>query len=428
MNLICSPKGIIDIERPGQGLGDMVRAGFEYISLDLSIFWGEYDLENIGKSSLNRIARQRVERKPEELYSLATAFVERCARENLRFPIAMTPRLLRNTKHTDLTPILLALAKESIRVCQRIGCNHLVVRPLFAGISDSDLWEQNRAFYLELADYAKGTEVQILLENQCKDLNGHLLRGVCADAVQATAWIDELNQVIGGERFGFCMDVGVCNLCGQNMYDFIVTLGERIKAVILRDCNGTREASLLPFTSVAECQSQTDWLNLFRGLRKVAFDGNLVLDFVDTACAFSPILKPQLMSLAKATGEFFQWQIELERKLGQHKSRVLFGAGNMCRNYMKCYGAQYPPLYTCDNNSSIWGTEFEGLVVKSPECLRELPEDTAIYICNVYYREIEKQLRDMGLKNPIEFFNDEYMPTFHFDRIDAKTRRSKQEK
>ena len=99
MNLICSPKGIIDIERPGQGLGDMVRAGFEYLSLDLSIFWSEYDLENIGKSSLNRIARQRVERKPEELYSLATAFVERCARENLCFPIAMTPRLLTNTKH-----------------------------------------------------------------------------------------------------------------------------------------------------------------------------------------------------------------------------------------------------------------------------------------------------------------------------------------
>ena len=427
MNLICSPKGIIDTERPAQGLGDMVRAGFENLSLELPVFWGEYDLENIGKSSLNRIARQRAERKPEELYSLASSFVDRCARENLRFPIAMAPHLLRNTKHTDLTPMLLALAKESIRLCRRIGCNCLVVRPLFAGISDSDLWEQNRAFYLDLAQDAKGTQIQILLENQCKDLNGHLMRGVCADAVQAAAWVDELNREIGEERIGFCMDVGVCNLCGQNMYDFIVTLGERIKAVILRDCNGNREASLLPFTSVAGGQPQTDWLNLFRGLRKVAFDGELVLDLVDTACAFSPILKPQLLNLAKATGEVFQWQIELERNLGKHKSRVLFGAGNMCRNYMKCYGTQYPPLYTCDNNPAIWGTEFEGLVIKSPESLKELPEDTAIYICNIYYREIEQQLRDMGLKNPIEFFNDEYMPTFHFDRIDAKTRRSNQE-
>ncbi|MBQ7582713.1 MAG: hypothetical protein IJU25_07840, partial [Lachnospiraceae bacterium] len=74
-------------------------------------------------------------------------------------------------------------------------------------------------------------------------------------------------------------------------------------------------------------------------------------------------------------------------------------------------------LYTCDNNSKIWGTEFEGLTVNSPEKLKELPEDAAIIICNGYYREIEAQLREMNIQNPIEYFNDEYMPTFYFDRF-----------
>ncbi len=37
---------------------------------------------------------------------------------------------------------------------------------------------------------------------------------------------------------------------------------------------------------------------------------------------------------------------------------------------MKCYGEQYKPLFTCDNNSSIWGTQFCGLDVKSPEALK----------------------------------------------------------
>ena len=35
---------------------------------------------------------------------------------------------------------------------------------------------------------------------------------------------------------------------------------------------------------------------------------------------------------------------------------------------------------------------------------------------SIYYHEIERQLKDMGIEN-IEFFNDEYMPSFYFDRL-----------
>ena len=94
----------------------------------------------------------------------------------------------------------------------------------------------------------------------------------------------------------------------------------------------------------------------------------------------------------------------------------------MCRNYMKCYGSKYPVLFTCDNNSTLWGTDFCGLHIENPEKLKSLTDGCAIFICNIYYREIEKQLRDMGITNQIEFFNDEYMPSFYTDRLDAKLR------
>ena len=38
----------------------------------------------------------------------------------------------------------------------------------------------------------------------------------------------------------------------------------------------------------------------------------------------------------------------------------------------------------------------------------------------LYKNEIEEQLRKMGLANPIEFFNDEYMPSFYFDRLEER--------
>ena len=101
---------------------------------------------------------------------------------------------------------------------------------------------------------------------------------------------------------------------------------------------------MLPFTSVYQGSSQTDWMNLIRGLRKTGFDGALIMNIKDTVAAFSWLLRPEILRLSKKTADFLKWQIEMEKRMKKYPARVLFGAGNMCRNYMKCYGEKYPPL------------------------------------------------------------------------------------
>ena len=418
MNISCELSGIVVPERPGQGIMDIAKAGFQNMILDLSMFCPPGELENLGKPGKKRKKDAiSVSEHPEELYNSMKAVLRQGMEKKLCFSGAAAPYLKRGTKRSDLNELVKKLAKESIKICGRSKGSYLIIRPLFAGILTEQLWEANRKYYLELAEEAKENNVMILLENQCRDINGHLVRGICSDGREAAGWVDALNKEAGEERFGFCMDVGACNLCGQNMYDFALALGKRIRAVILRDCNGAGESSLLPFTCAVGGVPQTDWLNLIRGLRETRFDGELIIDFRDTAASFSPILRPELVRIAKSVADYFEWQIEIENLLRKYPVRVLFGAGNMCRNYMKCYGEKYPPLFTCDNNSAIWGSEFCGLMVKDPESLRDLPENCAIFICNIYYREIEEQLRKMGVANPIEFFNDEYMPSFYFGRL-----------
>lgn len=432
MRIISSPHGSCDFDRPSQGLHDMKNAGFQSLFLDFSIICPTWEWENSGKKNLRAHRSEKIVERPELLQEQTDRFFTQAKKSGFDMPVARAPYLSWNTKRTDLNGALRQLTEESIKICGYADCRSIVIQPLFAGLSDA--WEANKQFFLGLVKVARENQVIILLENQCRDINGHLVRGICSDAREAAAWVDELNRLAAaqfGERdtedFGFCMDAGTCNLCGQNMYDFAVTLGSRIKAVVLRENNGNSNASLLPFTSVQKFAPQMDWLNLIRGLRRISFDGFLIMDFSDTAIAFSPILKPQLLSLAKAAADYFVWQIGMERLLKQYSSRVLFGAGNMCRNYMKCYGEQYPPLFTCDNNQALWETEFCGLTIKPPEALKGIKKDTAVLICNIYYREIEAQIREMGLKNPVVFFNDEYMPAFYFDRIDAVTRKSDQE-
>ncbi len=419
MKVICSSSGIIHPPLPRQGAVDIVNAGFENMTLELDMCCPSFELECYGKWEEygETIAdRKRISEYPAEIGSFYEKILSVCNEKCLKIPVARGVSLPRDTKRTDLKEVLLSIHKESIRFCRKAGCSAIMIRPLYSDGGIEKEWEINRDYYLQLVDVARENLVMVLLENQCCNRNGHMVRSVCSDSYQAAEWIDELNRAAGEDRFGFCMDVGVCSLCKQDMYEFAVTLGSRIKAVILRDCDGQQEGSMLPFTCAYGGQAQTDWLRLIRGLREIGFDGNLILNLQDTAGAFSPLLRPQLMMLAKAAAEYFKWQIEIENMLKKYESIVLFGAGNMCRNYMKCYGEKYPPLFTCDNNSEMWGTVFCGLEVKPPEAITKVKGDCGIFICNIYYREIEQQLKDMGIEH-IEFFNDEYMPSFHFDRL-----------
>ncbi len=426
MNILCAPSGLVWPEKPEKGLSRIREGGFEGILLDMAVCCPTGELESFGKKGKapkfepNRKQKEviKISEHPIELHKLLKPLVDECRNKSICIPIARAPYLNRNTKREDLGELLTRLAEESIKVCGHAGSRYLIVKPLLSGFERGSEWEVNRKYYLGLADIAKQNNVMILLENQCREIYGNLVRGICSDPDEVVSWVDMLNADSGEERFGFCMDVGVCNLCGQDMREFSVILGNRIKAVILRDCDGIHENAMLPYTYIGSGQFQTDWLGLIRGLRETGFDGSLIMDFSTTTAALSQFLRPQLIQFAGSVAEFFRWQISMKNVLKRYSKRVLFGAGNMCRNFMKCYGEEFPPLFTCDNNEARWGEQFEGLEIRPPESLKELPSDCAIFICNIYYKEVERQLREMGISNPIEYFNDEYMPSYYFDRLE----------
>ena len=145
MDIICSPKGIMGIIRPGQGMSDLRNAGFEKILLDLSMLCTAGELKTV--------CRQEQAEEP-ALASAANPILERFKTEHLCSPIARAPYLLRNIKREDMNGRLKELAEESIEICQKAGASQIIVRPLFAGISDGNLWEVNREYYLALAEAA----------------------------------------------------------------------------------------------------------------------------------------------------------------------------------------------------------------------------------------------------------------------------------
>jgi sugar phosphate isomerase/epimerase len=419
------------LRKPWKGLERLLKAGFENMSLD---FDTEYSPYNLGT----------FENKEPDFNVL----IETCRDMGVRLTMARAPYLMTNIdqpkvkiyRPTDpmppgveppkipmtleeLTGRLVEVTLKCVETAGRAGCECIVVQPLFAGVKKDEAWKVNHDYYMRLGRVARENNIMVLLENLYTEFNGHIVRGICGDPYTAVEWIDALNKEIGGNVFGFCMDVGVCNVCGQNMHEFALVLGNRIKAVVMRDGDGIHAVGRqLPYTYIRGGKPETDWLSLIRGLREIHFDGQIITEFIETANAMPVRLHDYFFSLAREMGDYFIWQLDIENVIRKYDKRVLFGAGNMCRNYMKCYGKDYPPLFTCDNDKSIWGTTFEGLEVKSPEALRELPDDCAIFICNTFYDEIKEQLVEMGITNPIEYFNDENMPSLYLDRFDSSKR------
>ena len=425
MKKICAmASSIFCFDKPAQSIKELKAVGIDSVMFDYSLFCSAegllYQREWVKEAGLTGDEKPKWKPEKTERYyrKVTEAFREQDFLPSIaRLPFTNVQIHLEDLgQYEELNRLTLRIGRDCICACEELGCKYVIIQPLFAGLARGQEWEANREFYLALAGTCRKADTKLLLINQCKDWNGHLVRGVCSDGAQAASWIDELNRAVGTERFGFCLDVGECNLCGQNMQNMVSALGGRVQAVILAENDGHRQAKLLPFTNAYRRSSTMDWLSVIRGLRELSYDGYLILETVDTTVAFSPLLQPYLYPLYKAVLDYFEMQVHMERDLKRFGHIALFGAGNMCRNYLKCFGEKYPPLFTCDNNPKLWGTEFEGLAVKDPEELRNLPENSGVIICNIFYREIEAQLRSMGITN-IGYFNDEYMPSFYFDRL-----------
>lgn len=398
--------GVVHVENPRQGLQDYLKAGVSNLFLDYCCYISPLDMQRFEKR-LN----------PKEVESDLSLIEDYIKTIPMQVPIVRLPFLQHDTKRLDATDLLLKYCKEFVIRAEKMGAKQIIAQPLSVGVSGEDFWEINRNYYMSLLQECTCKETTILLTNDVKFFENRTFRGLCSDADEAKRWVDQLNELakqegFGENRFGFCMDVGRYTVCGINMQDVAVELGHRIKAVMISDNNGHDDQCKLPLSGYG----YVDLLSLIRGLRSIRFDGELIMQIGGTTGECKIMLKPTILKYAKEVADFIKWQIELETSLYKYKHIVLFGAGNMCRNYMKCYSEKFPPLFTCDNNPNSWGTIFEGLEVKNPEVLRDLPENTGVYICNMYYREIQAQLKEMGVKN-IEFFNDEFLPAYHVDRI-----------
>ncbi len=82
------------------------------------------------------------------------------------------------------------------------------------------------------------------------------------------------------------------------------------------------------------------------------------------------------------------------------KKIILFGSGMMFEDYMKKWGNRYRPDFLVDNDENKWGRQRFGIPIKEPGEILKIPkEKRRLILCSFYYKEIEKQLAQMGIQD-----------------------------
>ena len=154
--------------------------------------------------------------------------------------------------------------------------------------------------------------ITICMENLYEGVAGHLVEGPGCDVRKAIKRIDDFNSRYGAEVLGFCFDIGHANLVGLDFYDFITSLGPRLKVLHLHDNDGMSDLHQLPFTftKTRENNSSTNWPAFIQALKDICFDGVLSFETAPVLDSFPPEMKFTVLKFIRETGTYLASEIE----------------------------------------------------------------------------------------------------------------------
>ena len=198
---------------------------------------------------------------------------------------------------------IVKMIESTIIAADEINCRNLVVHPFFLGyqqrLSPEREWEINIDRYSRLIPAAKKYGVTVCLENMFTGNRGKLYAACCSNIDTACAYVDELNRIAGQKVFGFCFDTGHALLCGLDMRDALVKLGDRISAFHVHDNNGINDQHLAPYMGIL------DWERFVKGLSEISFNATMSFETGNIFRSVDIEVIPEMMKFILSCGRMF---------------------------------------------------------------------------------------------------------------------------
>ena len=316
---------VIDDAAPAAGFRRFSAAGFSCCDFGLNGYLKNTDLYGTAGPGQRKLAAEDMhsffDRTEEELAHYFQPIVEAAAAEGIEVNQMHMPYpvYVPGAGAAVNTYLREVVAKKSLYICHLFACRYIVVhgfklRKLLG--SEGAEWEKTEGFLSEIAPLAKEYGITLCVENLYESAGTRLVEGPCCDAALAAERIDHINDRFGAEVLGFCFDTGHANVVGLDFYDFLTTLGRRLKVLHIHDNDGISDLHQIPFTFTRERNNRpsTDWEGFIAGLAAADFDGVLNFETAPVLKSFPPELQDQALTLIAQVGAYFSKRIEKEKK------------------------------------------------------------------------------------------------------------------
>lgn len=351
----------------GLSIKDVVESGFEYIELCMN----ELDKLDIIKAQGGRIAGINVR--------LMTMLASETGDKEILDENAV--KIFRK---------VITYAKDGI-------CAYIVINT--EGVNNTAVLEQ---LVSESEEFLKNSDISIYIENGYKYECGRYYHNEYSDGRKLVSLIGRLGILCPWVEWKIGLSVGHTNLLGINLKDMVRVCGKLIGVVHINDNDGLSDQHQMPYTfTTGRGVLSTDWSRFIGALYRQQFDGYIIFDNNGTfARTPQKLHKVMLELMCACVDEWKENCFNAEVYLGQKgKKLILFGSGRMAETYMDYWGERYKPDFVVDNNSQRWGQQFMGVPIKSPETILDIPvQERNVWICNLNYDIIGKQLDNMGIE------------------------------
>lgn len=297
-------------------------------------------------------------------------------------------------------------------VTKAIECEATYIVIETEGVNKVSILEQ---LVSESMSWLEGENVSIYIENGYKQYNNRFYHNEYSDGTALMPLINRLSELCPSVNWKICINIGHANLLGMNIRDLIRVCKENIGLVHASDNDGISDMHQMPYTfTTGRGYTSTDWVHAIGMLHKCGYDGYYIFDTKGLWKRTPAELHSAMLQLVKSVAD--EWNescYKTEEYLNQpEKQLILFGSGRMAQSYMEAWGEKYRPDFIVDNNPERWGHDFMGIPINSPdEILSLLPDERNVWICNMNYDIIGRQLEDMGIEYRC------YWDHYHMDYI-----------
>ncbi|MDD6193874.1 MAG: sugar phosphate isomerase/epimerase [Lachnospiraceae bacterium] len=302
-------KGLLPELPIEEAFDKIAKAGFTCIDLNLDAFLTSAD---VYKGNINKFFDAPIEDLLSYFGQYRQAMDDRGIRASQMHSVY--PFLVPDRHQQNIYMQQVAIPK-SILIAEAMDIPWVVIHPckLRYEFGVDREFEENLKYYSSLIPFLKEHHVGICVENLYTGIGPRTVEGPCANPQEAIGYIDVLNEEAGEELFGLCLDTGHLQLVKREPYEYITTVGSRLKVLHLHENDVADDLHQMPFTFGRTEQDGLHWDNIAQALREIAFDGTLSYETHPCMRAFPASVQDVALQTICMMGNQLKREIKMEK-------------------------------------------------------------------------------------------------------------------